>query len=70
MAILDQHGKRFDGVECKHTNCPVEFDPDVVRGMSAHAVRQLYPRFWGKCPDCGAQMIAYASAEHYIAGDW
>jgi hypothetical protein len=38
--------------------------------MSAERVRELYPRFFGTCPDCGAQLIQYASFEHYIAGDW
>lgn len=39
--------------------------------MEAHEVRRRWPRLHGVCPKgCGFQGIAYASAAHYVAGDW
>ncbi len=55
---------------CKHENLPVRFDPEIAQGMSANEVRKTFPRYSGPCPDCGVQMIGYASFQHYIAGDW
>ena len=53
---------------CSHG---VEFDADAARGLSAEEVRRRWPRGWGPCPlGCGFHGIAYASFEHYIAGDW
>jgi hypothetical protein len=40
-----------------------------VPGMPADEVRRLYPRFHGICR-CGYRGIAYASFQHYVAGDW
>jgi hypothetical protein len=56
--------------ECAHPNLPVRYDSEQARGLSAHEVRERFPRFYGPCPDCGEVMIGYASFEHYIAGDW
>ncbi len=38
--------------------------------LSESEVRRRFPRYEGPCPDCGEGVIFYASAEHYIAGDW
>lgn len=45
---------------------------DFVMGNPAHAeVRARWPRLNGLCPKgCGYNGIAYASADHYIYGDW
>lgn len=59
-----------DTTTCEHKNLPVYFDAEKSRGLTANQVRNDYPRFHGKCPDCGETMIGYASFEHYIAGDW
>lgn len=36
----------------------------------AEVVRRRWPRLDWQCPRCGARVIAYASAGHFIAGDW
>jgi hypothetical protein len=59
-----------DSAPCKHEKCTPAFDSEKARGMDAYWVRENYPRFYGRCPDCGEQMISYASMEHYVAGDW
>jgi hypothetical protein len=46
------------------------FDPIAAQGMQAYEVRKRWPRGSGVCPDCGCSGIFYASAAHYIAGDW
>ena len=56
--------------KCEHKNLPVVFDAEKAKGMDSIAVRVAFPRFYGKCPDCGETMIGYASFEHFIAGDW
>jgi predicted RNA-binding Zn-ribbon protein involved in translation (DUF1610 family) len=33
-------------------------------------IRKRWPRGEGQCPDCGGQVIAYASHAHYTYGDW
>jgi hypothetical protein len=54
------HGVVFDYQEYQKTP-----------NMSAAEVQTKWPRGWGKCPKgCGFEGIAYASYEHYIAGDW
>lgn len=55
---------------CEHKNVIPEFDEDDARDLSPIEVRKKYPRFFGTCPDCGSNVIAYASFEHFIAGDW
>lgn len=54
--------------ECDHG---VTFDRKAIGRLSPPEIRKLYPRLVGACPKgCGYQGIAYASWEHYIAGDW
>jgi hypothetical protein len=48
----------------------VAFDPKAARGLRAGEVRQRWPRLCARCPNCGDNVIAYASFQHYIAGDW
>jgi DNA adenine methylase len=58
---------------CSHSKCMPKFSADDERaatGMDAAEVRRRWPRFEGCCPDCGEQLVMYASASHYIAGDW
>ena len=53
---------------CSHG---VLFDPEAARTMNEDEVRRKFPRLDGRCPiGCGYSGIAYASVEHYIAGDW
>lgn len=60
-----------DPDNCEHSGAAVTFDLDVARKLpTSSEVRQLFPRFCGICPDCGTQLIKYASAEHYVLGDW
>lgn len=59
-----------DPTECKHPKTLPAFDEAAARGLGAGEVRARWPRFYGPCPDCGAQMIAYASYLHYLMGDW
>lgn len=56
--------------ECDHAAVTPVFDLDASRGLDEYEVRRRWPRFWGQCPTCLGQVIAYASFEHYIAGDW
>lgn len=56
--------------ECLHAKCTPEFDLEMAKGMTSDEVRQRFPRFNGRCPECGSQMIIYASFEHYLSGDW
>lgn len=67
--ILDASGHRVIGPEtCDHG---VKFDAEAARNLSASEVRKRWPRHWGACPlGCGYVGIAYASWEHYGAGDW
>ena len=54
--------------KCDHG---VYFDINAARRMEARQVRHAFPRLNGACPKgCGYVGIAYASAEHYIYGDW
>ncbi len=53
---------------CKHG---VTFDPEAARGLPSEEVRRRWPRMGGHCPlGCGFYGVAYASLEHYVAGDW
>lgn len=56
--------------DCSHPKCLPAFDKELAKNMSSGMVKRLWPRFEGNCPDCGSQLIAYASFEHYISGDW
>lgn len=55
--------------KCELADPPV-FDPEAARGLSAEEVRRRWPRKQTTCVKCGETTIAYASFEHYIAGDW
>lgn len=46
------------------------FDAEAAKGMTADEVREKFPRSYGQCSKCGATGVAYASFEHYLAGDW
>lgn len=59
-----------DPYQCGHPRTLPPFDEAAARGLSAEEVRRRWPRFWGACPDCGAQVITYASVGHFVAGDW
>lgn len=53
---------------CKHG---VTFDAEEARGLPSEEVRRRWPRMGGHCPlGCGFYGVAYASLEHYVAGDW
>lgn len=60
----------------EHKDCDhgVVFDHEKYKkhpNMSPAEVQKRWPRGWGLCPKgCGFNGIAYASFEHYIAGDW
>lgn len=54
--------------KCDHG---VVFDPEGAHDLSAHEVRERWPRLDGACPlGCGYFGTSYASLEHYVAGDW
>ncbi len=55
---------------CRHLQVTPDFDEDEVYGLDAYEIRKKYPRFEGVCPDCGQQVIVYASAAQYILGDY
>ncbi len=69
--ILDQHGRpRGDHPPCKHEPHQPTFDAKAAEGLDEYEVRRRWPRFVGRCSQCGQQVILYASAEHFVAGDW
>lgn len=67
--ILDANGQPLTPIEnCNHG---VTFDGEAARTLSVKEIRQRWPRLFGVCPlGCGFNGIAYASAEHFINGDW
>lgn len=58
------------GGKCEHTSCVPAWDAEKARSMDSYEVRKHFPRFMGNCPDCGQQVIVYASLEQYVAGDY
>lgn len=59
---------RPDPDSCSHG---VVFDATLANDMTPEEVRKRYPRLEGLCPlGCGHVGIAYASCEHFDAGDW
>jgi len=46
------------------------FDEEAAAGLSAAEVRRRWPRFAGRCAQCGAEGVEYASMAHMVAGDW
>lgn len=59
-----------EGEPCLHLSVTPTCTEDDLRGLSATEVRKRFPRFQGACPNCGKNVIAYASMYHYMAGDW
>lgn len=57
---------------CPHEEVYASFrlGNEELQRLEAEEVRVRFPRWEGPCPSCGERIIAYASAEHYIAGDW
>ena len=55
---------------CAHDSVSVEFDKEAAGKLSVIEIRERWPRFVGRCPDCKCQLIKYASSEHYLYGDW
>lgn len=55
---------------CEHPKTIPAFDAAAALGLSSREVKRKWPRFFGNCPDCGEQVIGYASFEHYLSGDW
>lgn len=55
---------------CDHAAVMPTFDAAAAAGLSVAEVRHRWPRFDGKCPNCGATLLCYASVEHYTAGGW
>lgn len=56
---------------CKHPRVPIPvFDAKAAIGLDVSEIRRRWPRGNNICPDCGGRLILYASAEHYIMGDW
>ena len=70
--ILDQNGHPYGNPNsmCKHEAVQPTFDNEAAAGLDEHEVRKRWPRFSGRCSECGQRVILYASAEHYIMGDW
>lgn len=70
-------------MECDHPKCKVDFDEEEADklfqegtkiGKSPYqitaAIKKIWPRFYGECPDCKMMVIKYASKAHYVYGDW
>lgn len=55
---------------CTHDAVVPHFDANAARDLDAFEVQRRWPRFDGVCPTCSSRVIVYASAEHYVAGDW
>ena len=55
---------------CKHEKVAPKYKDEDFKGLREYEVRIRFPRFWGRCPDCGQHVILYSSYSHYIAGDW
>lgn len=68
------HGVKFDSDEAERLlrNWKPKTSVDFIMGNPASAeIRRRWPRHSGACPKgCGYIGIAYASHEHYLAGDW
>lgn len=59
------------GPTCAHPSIKMPvFYGDVALSLSSAEVRERWPRSEGVCSDCGSYVVAYASLEHHIAGDW
>lgn len=58
------------GGACEHPCVVPDFDERAAEGMTSDQVRERWPRYHGRCPDCGFYGALYASFKHYLAGDW
>lgn len=61
--------------DCKHARHKPQHDEAAMEAdgraeMSVEDFRRKYPRFFGCCEECGERVILYASAGHFILGDW
>lgn len=56
--------------DCHHKSVIPAFDEQEAGELSATEVQRRWPRFQGRCPECNQNVIVYASASHYILGDW
>jgi hypothetical protein len=60
-------------VDCDHGVIfnPMEYELGEGKTLTPNEVRSRWPRLHGVCPKgCGFNGIAYASVQHYLAGDW
>jgi hypothetical protein len=68
------HGVVFDRAEADRLLTPWEpLDALawIIGNPARDEVRRRFPRLDGVCPKgCGFHGIAYASVDHYRAGDW
>lgn len=46
------------------------FDREAAKGLSSSEIRERWPRVFQHCEQCGLTVVAYASYEHYLSGDW
>lgn len=58
------------GTACKHEPVVVPFNREMALTMSSWDIRETFPRFSGRCPQCGNTIVKYASHEHYTMGEW
>lgn len=71
QSLSNQTSQAENSSECLHQTCLPAFDlKEAEQLKDSFAVRKRFPRFWGVCAECGSSVIAYASYEHYIMGDW
>ena len=58
--------------KCEHPTVAAKytFDADAAKGLTTYEIRARFPRFEGRCPDCGVSLIYYADYAHYVYGDW
>lgn len=75
--LVDAFGRPFPNspdiptaADCTHEKCQPVFDAEAAEGLHEAEVRKRWPRVQGTCPDCNQMVILYASARHFIAGDW
>lgn len=57
---------------CKHVSVRPEFEYKSldILNMTATKIRLRWPRFEGHCPECSEEVVAYASEEHRVLGEW
>lgn len=72
LRVHRRHGGRRERVQARCAVHKPAFDLEAFQKglLTSETVRRRWPRFSGYCPACGFYGDAYASFEHYIAGDW